>query len=772
MKLVVQEPLMVGWIPYCFKFQPRQFSSCFMVKAAFKMQPGGRAAAVEESVLLSGDVHVDDDPSKPLVYSTDFVPVKPRADVVIQATAHSPGGQPVQSLRVGARVGTLAKELTVYGKRIWKAGLLGYSGGMAPEPFVSVPLSYALSIGGAKSKLNPLGIGLDSNEMPRVEDVKSPIQKPRELLPAGFGPIPASWQPRCDLVGTYKGNWKTERWPWHPEDFDFGHFNAAPRDQQVEGYLRGDEEVQFDNLHPEQALYKCRLPGLRMRLFANTKTAKGMELREAPLKLDTLWIDLNEEKMILVWRGNLEVSNPKMREVEHLLAWSEPMAEPAKPKAHYEALLVSQLAAPAVEIDAPIVDESAAVDAAFEEDFAAMDQEFADAEKSMGALEIEMADQIEAEKAMLVERGMSASLMDAPPAEPSLAELKELIDASEDLTPEQKLDLHGQIAEMESMNKEFADMDAEFDQAFPPEPTRDEVLLSLSQGASLAGAELSGIDLSGQNLAGKDFNGANLSKANLAGANLSNARLDKADLIKANLAGADLSGAILTGADFNRANLAGAKLLGATLIGASLAGQDLGGFDLSGCNFDKADLAGANLAGANLTGARMVSADLSECNLEGANLTGANIARALLDTVNAKGAILEDADLSHTCATEAADFTGANFRKIKAPSAVFESALLDQADFSRSTLNGAQFGDASLLEAKFDRADLSGAMFDDALQNKCTLTRTNLLRAGFTRADLTDADLEGANAYEAGFWETNTKDTKLKGTNVRSTLLG
>ena len=81
------------------------------------------------------------------------------------------------------------------------------------------------------------------------------------------GPVAASWQPRAGLVGTYNVPWQRQHWPWFPEDFDYGYFNAAPRDQQVEGFLKGGENLVFENLHPKHPAYSSRLPGRRAGVF-------------------------------------------------------------------------------------------------------------------------------------------------------------------------------------------------------------------------------------------------------------------------------------------------------------------------------------------------------------------------------------------------------------------------------------------------------------------------------------------------------------------------
>jgi hypothetical protein len=132
-------------------------------------------------------------------------------------------------------------------------------------------------------------------------------------------------------MGNYKGKYLEERWPWFPQDFDWGHYNAAPPDMQVEGYLRGDEDLLFENLHPENPQYRSKLPGLRARCFASIPADSGSEggrFHEVPLNLDTLWIDMDDEKLVLVWRGWMEVVSEDYEEVEHIFIMSESLEKP------------------------------------------------------------------------------------------------------------------------------------------------------------------------------------------------------------------------------------------------------------------------------------------------------------------------------------------------------------------------------------------------------------------------------------------------------------
>lgn len=752
MKIIAEPPLQLGMM--VSSFDPPQFVGCFFGKLTCKLVPGVVTPS-DEPDLVSGDVYADDDLTKPLLYPSDFVPKKPRVDVVVNAAAHAPGKVPVPQLDVSMSLGPIAKTLRVFGKRLWKQGMLARSPGGPAEPFAVQPIGYQFAIGGPGAKQNPAGMGLDGEEMPRVEDPKALLTRPRGDVPPGFGAIPPAWPQRFELTGSYRGNYVKERWPWFPTNFDFGYFNAAPRDQQIDGDLKGDEKLILENLHPAESTFRTRLPGLRLRLFANIRAGDLLTFREIPVRLDTVWVDVPTEKLALVWRGHINVSTPKMREIEHLLLWTEPRAEPAKPLSHYQALLAEHLAE-AVEApeppDPPTPDDD---DAAFEAEFAATDKELAAAEASLEALAAKEA----ATKAQPIVAATKSAADD----------LRAMLANTPNLPAANVAEIQGMIAEMQSVEAEFTAMDAEFDADFPPDATLDKIRAGEAGDGPYS---LDGQDLAGRDLTKIDWRGSSFAKANLAGAKLSGVRLDDANLIGANLSGADLTGANLNGADLTGAALEGAKFAGAILIEARLVNHNLAGVDFTGCDAAHADFSGSNLRGAKLAQVKLVSADLSKCTLEKADFRGANLARADLGGVQATGANFDGADLSHASGASKGVFVGANFRKVVGLKVVFESALLDKADFSRAKLVGAQFGEASLREANFDRADLATASFDDADLRKAKLTNANLLRAGFDRADMTEANLEGSNAYEAGFWLAQTKDANLKNANLRHTLLG
>ena len=239
---------------------PSRDKLTLIVKGTFDVRSDGRTRLAKAQMPLSSDEPEGSDGDPALVrYESDLVPFKPRADLLCVGSVHAPRGQPVTALPARFGLVDRPKEIRVMGER--RLRMVGSTPEIGPPaPFTMMPLSYCRAFGGADLEdpdgmsvcpTNPLGRGYARNvgaqrdlPMPNFEDPRQPL---RDLAtpqpPAGFGPVGRTWQPRLALAGTYDERWQRERAPEPPADFDYRFFNAAPPDQQIEGYLRGDENL-------------------------------------------------------------------------------------------------------------------------------------------------------------------------------------------------------------------------------------------------------------------------------------------------------------------------------------------------------------------------------------------------------------------------------------------------------------------------------------------------------------------------------------------------
>jgi uncharacterized protein YjbI with pentapeptide repeats len=320
MKVVNNTRMTLGTVASRMNFPGHTLT--LVVKATYRLVPGGVAVPHESPLFPDGDTLFPDDTegTGSIRCESDFAPIKPRSDLMLVGHAWAPeGGKGVASMSVHVKfsVGETGRSLLVVGDRHTKPGETNPS----TTPFLSMPLTYERAFGGPRYKPNPVGTGhraQDDEETgervvrwPNLFDIRdevgfvpsslrpkpqvvtpqagtaesnvadssaataaaTPMPSPSERVdpysPAGFGPIRRDWHARASKLGTYDSNWVAARFPAVAADFDPSHFNAASPDLQRDGYLIGTEEVRMENLHATIADYRSRLPGLRVRAFRN-----------------------------------------------------------------------------------------------------------------------------------------------------------------------------------------------------------------------------------------------------------------------------------------------------------------------------------------------------------------------------------------------------------------------------------------------------------------------------------------------------------------------
>ena len=251
-----------------------------IVRASYAIVPGAPLEPIEKLVdqrPLSEDAFAEDDDARAgaLLYPSDFADFKLNAEVMLKGACHTPGGKPLTECPVKLSVGAWSKALVVVGRRVWTEKIMG-AAVSDPHPFTEMPIDWPHAFGGPEHAANPVGLGRGTAELPNVELATARMRgKGDRPPPAGFGPVNAVWPPRAGKVGKEYGRvWKRDRAPYYAVDFDWTHFHAAPADQQLQGYLRGDEDVSFVNLHPEASSFSVRLPSLRVRVFVKGRRGR------------------------------------------------------------------------------------------------------------------------------------------------------------------------------------------------------------------------------------------------------------------------------------------------------------------------------------------------------------------------------------------------------------------------------------------------------------------------------------------------------------------
>jgi uncharacterized protein YjbI with pentapeptide repeats len=755
--------------------RPPQREMTCIVRAAFAIVPGAPLAPLEhlDQGALSFDSFAEDDDecSGACLAPGDFADFKLGAEVLLKGSCHTPGGRALTECPVHFGVGDWSKSIRVVGPRQW-GGATG-DAPSNPTPFTTMPITWANAFGGPGFEPNPVGRGVVGPDVPSLEYPGAPVRSRADRNPpATFGPINPYWPARASLVGKeYGPAWRKKRMPYYAEDFDYRHFFSAPKDQRLERYLRGDEEVTFQNLHPTAQVLTVQLPGLRVRVFVKGKDAR---FREVAMSLDTLFADLDAGKLYLTWRGLDAVAEDDLSDVGSILIASEKLGESVASESYRATLeeferdpvgLDGKLPSAAQFKGTPTADDVDPVSRMLaekgvpEEDRVPVRKAMADLQK----LENDKVD-LEAIVASVNEERPPAFVPIKPGTMPPMglkanmrALLEQVANARAELAKKrEELEKSGQKVEMDTAPLDAAERvphDPRLSQLDPsysfPEPlSTDEP----GPGRNLAEHDLRGRDLRGADLRGANLQAADLSKADLRGAQLQGANLRFAVLWKANAEGADFTGADLTlthaaGLVGTRASFRKAKLETASFEAALLEEAIFDEAEGTYVIFTKAALSKASFVRALLS-----SSDFDEAVLRGAVLREATIEKALFARADLTGADLSRAKLN-----------GTSFADATCDRASFADAFLARALFTKASLSDARFAGAFLYSAMFERAKAPGTSFVAARARGARFERAVLDSADFSRADLMGADFCKAQLLRSSFRDASLYDAKLLG---------
>lgn len=329
--------------------------------------------ANKQAELVTSDEFVNAPNISSTLQESDFAPYKPKCDLLfMNANAYAPfssGGRrkALPRFAAGVRIeladgSQWQKLLAVTGPRTLSVGALGGLTLSDAEPVEQVSIGYELAFGGTNAwwkdwpkpaeedqrldidlhdDFNPIGcglinanwqkkVGLSQFPAPQIEAFERPFTRdhaeaamrqsgsadaPVVYAAVGLGPIGRWWQPRRQKAGSYDDIWKATRWPKLPRDFDFGYWNAAPEDQQID-YPQGGETFMLVNLiAPEHAADGCmvfRLPPnqlhQRIRLHSGPRVT-------SKVPIDTVIVDLQAMTLTLVHRITTP-TNAEVRVIE------------------------------------------------------------------------------------------------------------------------------------------------------------------------------------------------------------------------------------------------------------------------------------------------------------------------------------------------------------------------------------------------------------------------------------------------------------------------
>ncbi|BCE02867.1 DUF2169 domain-containing protein [Marinicellulosiphila megalodicopiae] len=269
---------------------------------------------------------------------------KKNAEFLVHGSCFTPKGEKTNAHNVSVTLGSLTKKLNVYGDRHWIKGL-GVWALSEPELFSEMPVSYKNAFGGKNISSNPLGKGVDDIDgnlgclqyLPNLEYpnqlIGSPSDKPS---PASFNRIDLMCEQRMKYGGTYDQKYIETRMPGLPEDFDYQFFNDTPNDQQFAEYLKGGENFEIKNMHPEKSVIIGQLPDVFARVFVNHEIDNKIVFKEIPTNLDTVWFFPESELGILIHRGTIRINEDDATDIKQILIANESRSDELRSREHYQ----------------------------------------------------------------------------------------------------------------------------------------------------------------------------------------------------------------------------------------------------------------------------------------------------------------------------------------------------------------------------------------------------------------------------------------------------
>jgi len=765
--------------PFGFKItsrRPPQRDLTFIVRGTFVMRDGeamsplrtardlpafAKLADVSEALdrfaqgALTADTFADDDEARAgeVLYPSDFADWKKNAEVTLRGHAHA-HGRSGRELAVRLSLGDWKKTLVV--RRDPDA--LGQK----------LPLGWSQTFGGSSFAANPIGTPSPTVVYPSG----------REDLPASYAPMNAAWSLRADKIGKrYDGDYATKRAPYFAEDFDAGYFHAGAPDQQLEGFLRGDEPLVLEHLVASKRVLETRLPSIRMRVFVRMVSG---ETRAVPMVLDTVHCDADAELVYLTWRGLCPVAEDDFSDLAFALVAAEQLDSEPLAQDTYTAEL-DAFAKDPIGLERPDDDDPALKAAAEMAKAGPGAAPSVDPTKpeTLTALLAKLMGPAADSLMPAIEQAVSQA-MSNPAVQEKLAGPPPKAVAPSGGAPRRdgdpKAGLISPVASVLAATRAAASPNATGEQAAAlahfealakeaegamTEPGTD----PLGPGANLSGRDLSEQDLSGLDLTGADLTGAILSKAMLTGTKLAGAKLAYAVLHDTTLDGADLEGVDLTGADLTGARAAGARFAKAKLDMLVVRNADFSDADLSGASALMVSVSDSKLDGANLAEVAFEQASVDTCSLVGTSLERARLVRCLFRRVDGKGLKLGGAEIERTTFLES-DLAGAAVIRARGLMPIFQKSDVSGADFS-----GVRFVDAVLRElvahgAKFVGAGLRAASFYRASLADADLSGADLMGADLRKTNLTGARFVDASLYDAKLIESAGTGVSFSGANL------
>ena len=740
----------------------------------------------------------------------DMCMPKPQGEVLVYGNYYAPGGNPVTADEVQLKIGSVEKELAVIGNRYWRTLLAPTD----PEPFNEMPISYERAFGGKDYKMNPTGKGLDEVDLFGEMQLPMPnIEAPDNLVtstghrpePAGLGPLDMMWQQRAAKTGTYDEVWQRDYFPGYPPDLDWTHFNAAPNDQWIDEFWRGDESFQLLNMHPSKIQLGGKLPAFRPRCFIEKQLEEGTLFTEVEMRTETVCLFPSIETGVLIFRGVIEVKEEDASDVEHLLVAYEDLGQAPRSKEYYDQALRNRLDEKKVfkymMSTKDIIPDSERCGFARMLDGVDMDGESELGKNMKAKAEAEKQkalDMLEQQKQQLKEKLEAAKIdptpylakldiKDGPPDDPHVKGIMETMEKilpgstqgdAKKIKPEEvdfgkfdelteKMDAMA-AAKKEEAKQQLKDVIKKVEGTEAEQQVREKVEVALKQMDELPDLPRPAGDEALESLR-EQLQKMDEAKEQMRAQGIAEDQLPKVDISleeveqKLREGFQEMKDMYRSGAHYIEGKpphkepmdiiqYRFKKLMdkGETLAGRDLSGVDLSGLDLSGKDLSECYLEYANLSRCNLQGANLQRAVITHANLHSANLTDADLSDSNLGDSNLDGADFTRAKL-----------TNSEFSKADLKGARIIDCDLGDMNFFETKMAGVDLSGTRLKGANFLELDFTGGKFVGSQMQECNFLKSTLENTDFSEADLSSSIFVECNLDNSRFTKANMNNARF-----------
>lgn len=754
---------------------------------------------------------------------------KGRGGFAVHGKAFPLGERQQAGMAVRAQLGELEKTLHVFPPRQWQHGILGWSAKVT-GPLLETPVDLEHAYGGPLYSDNPNGVGHTASGEPQtglaLPQIETQCTLERDLHDgaplATFLPQPSQSAARRVFMGTVDEQWQRERAPWLPLDTDQRWLDEVAQDQCKAGYWKGNESWSVSGMHPVKHSISGRLPNPRPRVFVE-RNSGTQRIEEAGLDLDTVWLFPDAERVLLLFRAWLPVTELDGEDIVALGLACELADEPALsmeqwvtrlwPTPPVQPATIQPEAAPAVDISAAIAGMQRMADRIYESIAQAHAQALATAAKmakdSGYAFE-------PAKHALPPKPSITAAPRRSSYTAPALntAALQERITASIGQAEAEAWRL------AEQMGKKFGLTSQELrrqslanaqrtQKSLDPATVVDRLAISDEQKALLRGDIRSTVDqawsigtqintavsalrrrlsaasesaptlapfkplehwtresvrasyTAGQKFTSERFVNLDLSSLDLTAASFRSCQFEQCNLSHTKLTSADLSQSLFVECDFGKADLANALLKKTLLQKCQLIQATLSGADFTESYGNDCDFRNAQADRMVLNSAQYVSSDWTGSNLTASELCMSRLLDCSLESADLTEACLERAQL------DACHLTNANLTRANAQASSWSRVQGEDLKFIDAHLSNLRIDQASrLARIQLTGANLTEASLQETLLHGARLNGACLDRALITRCDLSDSDAERLSARSADFTGSDLSDARWLGANL------